>query len=137
MFRLELVRGNVKDLGRIAAFLEASSQQLHLSERVLYHLQLAVDEACSNIFEHAYGGRDGRVEIELESQQGSLIARIRDWGDPFDPSDIPAPDPTRPLEEWPIGGLGLHLIHTLMDEVSYRFDSRAGNCLTLQKRLDG
>ncbi len=134
---LELENGTVRELRVIAQFLDESGARCHLDERTLYHVKLVVDEACANVFEHAYAGRAGRVRLEIDCSATLLTVRLFDWGDPFDPTNFRPPDPTLPLDERPIGGLGLHFIHALMDEVEYRFDAARGNCLTLRKRLAG
>jgi serine/threonine-protein kinase RsbW len=59
---------------------------------------------------------------------------IRDWGTRFDPLAVPTPDVSAPLEERPLGGLGLYLMRQTMDEVGFRFDEDDGNILTMVKR---
>ncbi len=136
LHRLEIESGTVHDLSTIADFVDEVGVQCTVQEHLLYHVKMAVDEACANIFEHAYAGGPGRVKIEIECASTQLIVRIQDWGTPFDPTAYQVPDPSLSLEERPIGGLGLHFIHTLMDEVEYHFDPHAGNCLTLRKNLN-
>ena len=103
----------------------------------VYQVQLAVDEACSNIIEHAYGG-EGRGVIECSHyiRDGDLTIVLRDYGQPFDPSDVPEPDVEAGLEERPEGGLGLYFIRKIMDEVTFKFDAITGNVLTLVKRKE-
>jgi serine/threonine-protein kinase RsbW len=95
---------------------------------------MAVDEACTNIIEHAYGG-EGRGDIECTCQIESdrLIVRLCDHGRPFDPSSVPEPDINASLEERTEGGLGLFLIRKLMDEVHFEFTAESGNVLTMVK----
>jgi serine/threonine-protein kinase RsbW len=98
-------------------------------------VQLAVDEACSNIIEHAYGGEDrGVIECSHRIRDGDLTIVLRDYGQPFDPAAVPEPDVEAGLEERPEGGLGLFFIRKIMDEVIFEFDSVTGNVLTLVKR---
>lgn len=135
MHRLVLEQATSTDLHAIADFVEQSCATWVKEARTLYHIQLAIDEACSNIFEHAYGGQAGRLEIEIRGTRQQLTLQLRDWGRPFDPDSVPPPDPDLSLEERPIGGLGVHLIRQIMDQVTYRFDSEMGNTLILKKRL--
>jgi serine/threonine-protein kinase RsbW len=95
---------------------------------------MAVDEACTNIIEHAYGG-EGRGDIECTCQIDSdgLTVRLCDHGRPFDPSSVPEPDINAGLEERREGGLGLFLIRKLMDEVHFEFTPESGNVLTMVK----
>ncbi|MBA3534626.1 MAG: ATP-binding protein [Ardenticatenales bacterium] len=135
MERLVLEQGTMVELRAIAAFVDQCCAPWVVDSRTLYHLKLAVDEACSNIFEHAYAGQPGRLEIEIERSEAWLTLRLRDWGQPFDPDDLEEPDASLPLEQRRVGGLGVHLIRQVMDRVLYRFDTTLGNCLTLQKKL--
>lgn len=102
----------------------------------VYHVQMAVDEACSNIVEHAYGpGWQGAIELTCCIQdQGDLIVSIHDNGRPFDPSTVPDPPIGADLENLPEGGLGLYFMRRLMDQVTFQFDEQNGNVLTMVKR---
>lgn len=78
-------------------------------------LELALQEVCVNIVEHAYSGqRDGRIRLDYEHEDGHRFV-VSDWGKPFDPSTRPRVDLTAPTE----GGYGLHLIDTLCDTFEY------------------
>ena len=91
---------------------------------------LAVDEACSNIIKHAYGGRPNRpIEIRCRMFQDRLEVRLRDFGKKADLKSIRP----RELDEVRPGGLGVHLIRTVMDKVVYRNDAKRGNHLLLVK----
>ena len=68
-------------------------------------------------------------------EEETLVIRVRDWGQSFDPASVTLPDVTAPLEERDLGGLGMFLIHQFMDEVAYTFDPERGNELTMRKRL--
>jgi anti-sigma regulatory factor (Ser/Thr protein kinase) len=100
-------------------------------------LQLAVDEACANVVQHGYGGQGGEIEITVERDGDGVRVTLRDWGTSFDPQAVPAPDVTASLEQRRLGGLGLFLIHQVMDDVSFAFDAEGGNVLTMVKRLQG
>jgi serine/threonine-protein kinase RsbW len=95
---------------------------------------MAVDEACSNIIEHAYGGEGiGNIDCSYEVTDRSLIITLRDTARPFDPTVISDPDLDVQLEERALGGLGVYLIRQLMDIVDHRYESGEGNILTLVK----
>jgi serine/threonine-protein kinase RsbW len=104
-----------------------------LDERTLHTLHLVLDEACTNVIEHAYRGQGGAMEIALEVEDDCIRVVIRDWGLPFDPDAVPVPDVTAPLEDRPLGGLGVYLLREMMDEVRYEFSAQDGNTLTLVK----
>jgi len=102
----------------------------------VYHVQMAVDEACSNVVEHAYGPSwQGDIDLTCCIQdQGDLVVSIRDNGKPFDPSAVPEPPIGADLESLPEGGLGLYFMRRLMDQVTFHFDEQNGNVLTMVKR---
>ena len=107
-----------------------------ISEDTVYDLQLAVDEACTNIIKHAYSSQGGAITIFFERNDNTVVITIQDRGKPFDPAAIPPPDLEAEVEKRQIGKLGLHLMRKLMDEVSYSFDPEEGNTLVMKKRLN-
>ena len=121
-------------LASVRDFVGQTGRDLDLDEQTIYQLQLAVDEACTNIVRHAYDGDSGQIELEIEATGDGVQVRLRDWGEPFDPQLVPEPDVTAPLEQRPLGGLGLFLIRQMMDEVRFEFDPEQGNRLTMTKR---
>jgi serine/threonine-protein kinase RsbW len=132
-----VVEGVYKNLARIGDFVEKFALETGLDDRSIYALQMAVDEACSNIIEHAYGGEGkGKIELELVTIEVGVQITIKDWGTPFDPNEIALPNLQAPLEERQEGGLGLFLMRRLMDEVLFSFGNGRGeaNTLTLIKR---
>lgn len=127
--------GRYESLAKIAEFVEKHAQQAGLDESASYAIQLAVDEACSNIIEHAYGGENvGEIQCTCKVTQKGLTVILRDQGQPFEPESVPSPDPNLPLEKVKPRGAGLYLIRNLMDEVTFKFTREAGNVLTLVKR---
>lgn len=104
-------------------------------DKAVYSLQLAADEAASNIIEHAYEGiSNATINIDCAMQGDTIIITMRDTGKPFDPSKVKQPDLKADLSDRQIGGLGVYLMRKLMDEVSYQSNSKAGNLLTMTKR---
>ncbi len=125
-----------ENLDPIRDFVAAAARQAGMDEKAVYNAQLAVDEACSNIIEHAYEGvPDGRIEVSTISTRGAFKVALRDWGKTFDPSTVADPDTRASLEERQVGGLGLFFMRKLMDRVEYRDDSEQGNLLVLTKFL--
>jgi anti-sigma regulatory factor (Ser/Thr protein kinase) len=97
---------------------------------------MAVDEACTNIIEHAYGDAPGDIHLGCRVAPGECVITIRDRGRPFDPESVPPPDLTCDLEDRRAGGLGLYLMRKLMDEVRFSFDPDKGNQVVMIKRAD-
>jgi len=121
-------------LASIRRFVGEVGEDLDIPERALYELQLAVDEACTNVIEHGYKGVGGKIEIQILPLNGGVQVVIRDWGIPFDPDSVPEPDVSAPLEERPLGGVGLFLMRKVMSQVHFDFDPQEGNTLTMIKK---
>ncbi len=123
------------DLAEIRRFVAETGCDLGLDETSIYALQLAVDEACTNVITHAYNAQAGRIKVKIEAAGDWVEVVIRDWGEAFDPESVPPPDLDAPLEHRPLGGVGLFLMHQLMDRVEFQFSEVDGNTLTMTKRL--
>jgi serine/threonine-protein kinase RsbW len=105
-------------------------------ERALYEIQLAVDEACANVVDHAYRGVEpGDFEVSCLLDDLGLTIDVCDWGRGFELEDVEQPDVDAPLEERTLGGLGLFIVKKVMDDVEFTFDSRSGNRLRMVKRI--
>jgi serine/threonine-protein kinase RsbW len=128
---------DLAQLATIRGFLARVGHDQKLDDREIYDLQLAVDEACSNVVKHGYGGQGGEIEITMEREEDKVRVTIRDWGRSFEPQEIPTPDVTASLEDRRLGGLGLFLIQQVMDDVHFEFDRKEGNLLTMVKQLRG
>ena len=112
------------------------AQKAGFDERALYEIQLAVDEACANVVDHAYLGEDpGDIEVSCRLDAQLLTVQVRDWGRGFDLATVEEPDLEAPLEERSLGGLGLFLVRQVMDEVQFTADPERGNELMMSKRL--
>lgn len=133
----ETFPGRFDSLAKIGQFVTQAAMQAGLKESAIFAVQMSVDEACSNIIEHAYGGEDiGDIDCTCRIDSEGLTIILHDTGTPFDPNKVPEPDLTSPLEERKEGGLGLFFIHKLMDEVHFEFSAEKGNTLTLVKRKE-
>lgn len=123
-------------LARVADRLDRLGAEHHLAREVLADMQVALDEVLTNITNYAYTDKaEHEIHIRLQVLDNVLEAVIEDDGAPFDPLAIPAPDVSAPLRERRVGGVGIHFVRSLMDEVAY---DRAGgrNRLVLRKRLN-
>ena len=133
------IPGRFESLAHISDFIVQAARDSGFDEDSVFHIQMAVDEACSNVIEHAYAGAEaGEIELTCVCDAGGeLRIDIRDHGRPFDPEDVPTPSirngPDN-LDEINVGGLGLFFMRKLMDEVTFRFDPKTGNHLTMIKR---
>lgn len=129
------ITASVSEIERLNRLVRQFGELHELPSRILYAVNLALDEAVTNVVLHGYEGKDGgKVAIRIDIADGRLTATVEDAGLEFDPLSLPTPNLQAPLEERAIGGLGIHLMRSLMDEVAYsRRDSL--NVLTLRKRI--
>jgi anti-sigma regulatory factor (Ser/Thr protein kinase) len=132
-----IVPGRFERLTEIAEFVTKAAREAGLNSDEVFHVEMAVDEACSNIIEHAYASQAGEIDLACTCPAtGHLEVVIRDTGQPFDPVDIPQPNIGSPtdLDGLNEGGLGLYFMRKLMDEVRFEFVPGQGNVLTMTKR---
>jgi len=106
-----------------------------VTEEVLYDLQLAVDEACTNIITHGYADMDpGSIILDLELDAKYLRVYLTDFGHSFEPENVSMPDVDAPIEERELGGFGLFFIQQSVDQMEYRV-TEDGNTMILTKYL--
>lgn len=130
-------KGRYENLHKIADFVRREARSAGLDEDAVYQVELAVDEACTNIIEHAYGGEGhGSIECQIFTQNRALVIELRDQGRTFNPNAVSEPNFNLPIEQVQERGVGLFLIRKLMDGVNFQFGPR-GNILTLIKNIPG
>ena len=133
--RTSIFPAHFNQLEIIRDFVNQASMDAGMDEEGRCAIEMAVDEACSNIIEHAYKGMvPGDIECTCDHDAHRMTIILRDHGKPFDPDTVDTPDLTNPLSKRKIGGLGVYLINSLMDEVRYEAQSETGNILTLVRR---
>ena len=133
-FELE-IESKLENLSAINDFVTEAMKQLAADPATISRVQLAVDEACTNVIKHAYSEQKGIITVILELADDDLVVTIRDYGKPFEPSSVSLPDLEADLDKRKVGGLGIYFMRQLMDDVSYTFDAKKGNTLTMRKRL--
>ncbi|EKF85142.1 anti-sigma-factor antagonist [Methanobacterium formicicum DSM 3637] len=129
------VKADLENLSIIADFTTVSAGKLGLNDKGVFQLQLAVDEAASNIILHGYTHQTGPIHLTICKEKNNIIIRIEDRGEPFNPLKVLKPDLGAPLEERSPGGLGIHFLKTMTDRVHYQFKD-GKNILTLVKTID-
>ena len=128
------ISAELKNLALIRDFVQETATALAADPVMLFNVVLAVNEVATNIMIHGYQGQPGLIEIEVGRAGNSLVVRLRDQAPPFDPSVVPDPDLTLPLEKRSSGGMGIYLTRQLMDELTHRLTPQGGNELTLIKK---
>ncbi|OAI39463.1 hypothetical protein AYO40_05705 [Planctomycetaceae bacterium SCGC AG-212-D15] len=129
-----VLRSDIAELRRLEAALAEFAAANDLPRDAAHDLTLALEEIVTNVIVHGYERREGRsVRVRLAAAPGQVTAEVEDDAHAYDPLSRPEPELHRPVEERPIGGLGIHLVRTLMSAVTYRRDGDC-NVLTLTKR---
>jgi serine/threonine-protein kinase RsbW len=122
---LGLVRDVTKKMAETAGFQDGQAERL----------ALAVDEATTNVLEHAYhGATDRTVEVRLEDRGSEFRVEVVDSGSMVDPRSIPQVDLERYQAERRTGGLGVHLMEKIMDSVTFRRSARRNVCCLVKRK---
>lgn len=126
---------DVKTVPQLASFVEEVAESHGADLSVTMSLNLALEEAVVNVMNYAYPKDTfGEINITASFSDNSLIFTISDAGTPFDPTKVSDPDTLLSAEDRPIGGLGIHLVRQIMDEVCYIYEN-GHNILTLKKKI--
>ena len=124
-----VMRNDIQQIPTLAEWIE----MIGLPQELNMPINLALEEAVSNVMLYAYPGKSGQVLVECDKSD-KLLFTISDSGIPFDPTQQEDPDVTQSADERPIGGLGIFLVRQIMDDIRYeRKDNK--NILTLTKKL--
>jgi serine/threonine-protein kinase RsbW len=134
-FSLE-VPSNTENLAMIRDFVNGVGTRAGLTAAEIANIELAVDEACANVIEHAYGPEVTKeVLVKATLDEDSVQIEVVDTGSGFDPGGISQKNLDQLVAERRSGGLGMRLIKTLMDEVHYEVIPGQKNELRMIKRL--
>lgn len=130
------VPSTTENLAMIRDFAAHVGAQAGMDESAVSKLELAVDEACTNVIEHAYGS-DTTQEVTVRAifDDETLQIIVEDTGRGFDPTRVPAEDLRTLVAERRTGGLGMQLMRSLMDEVHYDVTPGQKNQVRMVKRL--
>ena len=127
------ISAEVPNLDAVLRFVEATAAALQVSRDVIEDMLQAVDESVTNIIVHGYRDQSGNVEVGVSLEGEALVVRLRDQAPLFNPTLVPPPDLTLPLEERRFGGLGIYLAQQFVDSMTYRITAEGRNELTLRK----
>lgn len=128
------LHAGLNDLKTIRTFVETELAARHVHPDMLYDIIFSLNEITTNVLVHGYPHEEGWMQITLACDHHDLYVTIRDQAPAFNPTHLPDPDITLPLELRPLGGLGVYLTKELMDQVSHRVTEDGGNEITLLKK---
>ncbi len=124
LIEIERLADRVRDFGR----------ENRLSEDLVWEIRLVLEEIVTNIISYGYEDRaDHAIDVNIVNSEQDITLRVRDDARPFNPLDQTVPDLERPLEERGDGGMGIHIVREIMDEIDYKREDD-GNLLVMTRR---
>ena len=129
------LKRNLSELETLCQQMERLGRRLGLTKKCVFEINLALDELFTNIISYGFEDEDEHeIKVTLTPQNETLCLCIEDDGIPFNPIEVEEPDLECNVESCKIGGLGIHLIRNLVDDICYE---RCGdkNVLTLKKSI--
>lgn len=130
------LKNHLGELTRLVEELETFARKNQLDDSLVFRLNLALEELITNIISYGYKGypEDSSIDISLELKEGYLEIKVKDYAIPFNPLAVPEPSIDQDLEDRRIGGLGIHLVRKMMDDLHYYREEDA-NVLVMVKYL--
>jgi serine/threonine-protein kinase RsbW len=130
-----IIRNQIDDLESVRNLVSTLEHQCDLPAKIVFDINVVLDELLSNIIHYGYADKaEHRIHVTLSACDAAVEIVIEDDGKAFNPLAAPAPDLTLPLAERPVGGLGVHFVRRLMDDVKYRRDNNH-NYMFLKKNI--
>jgi len=130
-------RNQLPEIARAAQLVEDFGTANGLPADVVFKLNLALDEVVTNIISYGYDDQnEHQIEITLTLDGGEVVVHVKDDGRAYNPLEAPRPDLEADIDARPIGGLGVHIVRTLMDGLEYRREG-GRNVLIMRKRTSG
>ena len=129
------IPSETQNLELIREFESGVASKVGFDSEEINKIELAVDEACTNVIEHAYKGKKGDIDIAIKVDYQKFTIIVTDRGTAFRFKDVEMPDMNEYLAELRVGGLGIYLMKTLMDEVEYHSEPGVKNEVRMVKYL--
>ncbi len=129
------LRNRYSELSHLKNTLRQYCEFRELPSNVVFALTLSLDEIVTNVITYGYDDQNEHlIVVKVRSGTGVIEVVVEDDGKPFNPLEFKTPDLKCPIDERPIGGLGIYLVKTYMNELEYK---RAGgkNCLIMRKHI--
>jgi anti-sigma regulatory factor (Ser/Thr protein kinase) len=124
-----------RELARLGDRVEQFGKSCGLPADVTVAANLVLDELVTNIIKYGFDdAREHQIRVEMEVGVDLLTISVEDDGKPFNPLEAPSPNLDLPIEDWPIGGLGVFIVKSIADVLEYRREGDR-NTVRLEKRL--
>jgi len=131
------LKNQLSEIERLARIVDDFGRRHGIEAQIIYNMKLALDEILTNIISYAYDdAKEHIIVIRLSLDQEKWTVEVEDDGRLFNPLNAPEPDTKQLLGERPIGGLGIHLVRKLIDELEYRRQNDR-NILVMRLKVKG
>jgi anti-sigma regulatory factor (Ser/Thr protein kinase) len=115
------LKNNLSELQRLNQIVTEFAERHGLASELVFRLNLVLEEIITNVISYGYqDGLEHEISVRLSWQDPDMKVEVEDDGRPFNPLEAPPPDIGKPLAEREVGGLGIHLVRKMMDELEYR-----------------
>ena len=129
------VKNNHDELDYIVSTVEGMAERENWPPALVYRVHLVVEELVLNVMDYGYDAGIHEIEINLASEEDSLTIEIVDSGKPFDPlTEAPEPDLEASIEDRRVGGLGVYLVRTMMDQMHYKRENEKNHLTIVARR---
>lgn len=129
------IANDLAEIERLHEEFSAFAAPLGIGDKIIFQINLSLDEIITNIIHYAYSDAEKPpITVNITVSVNEATIEIIDFGRPFNPVDVDPPDLEAPVEQRPVGGLGLHLVKSMMDAIDYRRIDNA-NHLILNKHI--
>jgi serine/threonine-protein kinase RsbW len=129
------IRNDLAEIPQVTEAIRIFSEKSELPQDLNFTLQLVAEELLSNIIRYGYPDQGShRIQFDVQSDSDEVSIVVQDDGIPFNLLEYPAPKKAANLDELKVGGLGIHLVRKMMDEITYRRED-GQNTLLLKKKL--
>jgi anti-sigma regulatory factor (Ser/Thr protein kinase) len=130
------IETKLDEMERLSTAIEDVGRDDDWPADLTFQVNLVLEELWLNVVNHGHDGGFHEVEIGLTSEAEAVTIEITDDGKPFDPlNDAPTPDVMGPLNDRTVGGLGIHLVRTMMDEMRYRREGGKNHLILVKRRV--
>ena len=131
------IETKLEELDRLSAAIEDVGRDNNWPPDLTFQVNLVLEELWLNVVNYGHSGGFHEVEIELTSEAEALTIEITDDGKPFNPlNEALAPDVTASLNDRAVGGLGIHLVRTMMDEMRYKREGGRNHLILVKRRVE-
>ena len=127
------LKNDLVEIERLAGRVLSFGREHNLPAELVWEIRLVLEEVVTNIISHGYADRAVHaIEVSIVNSENDITLSVRDDGQPFNLLEHPQPDLEIPLEERGIGGMGVHIVREIMDEIDYKREAD-GNVVVMRR----